>query len=156
MNRERLELIASLLSDADEESRTFIHEGTTYILRMDVGHKKDQCGTVCCIAGLAASLFAPEFIATRYTYPEWYDLSETARVALGLSLLQSKALFLESSARAIEITPSQAAEGINRLLRGKYPWSPDVYTSAATEKDEFIAANPRFYEAFPNDPRRQQ
>ena len=155
MNRERLELIASLLSDVDEESRTFVHEGTTYILRMNVGHKKDQCGTVCCIAGLAASLFDPEFISTRYTYPEWYDLSETARVALGLSLLQSKALFLESSTQAIEITPSQAAEGINRLLDGKYPWLPSDHAYAAIEKDEFMAAYPRFYEAFPNEPRRK-
>lgn len=156
MNRERLELIASLLCDVDEESRTFVREGTRYVFRMNIGHKKDPCGTVCCIAGLAASVFDPEFIATKHTYPEWYGLSETARIALGLSLLQSKALFLESSARAIEITPAQAAEGINRLLRGEYPWPLDAYTSAAVEKDQFIAANPRFYEAFPNDPRRQQ
>lgn len=156
MNRERLELIASLLSDVDEESRTFVHEGTTYILRMNVGHKKDQCGTVCCIAGLAASLFDPEFITTEYTYPEWYGLSETARIALGLTDPQADALFLSAVAgpfSAIDVSPLQAAEAIERLVEGQFPWQRS-HRFAETVVEELADVYPigDLVDSFPNAP----
>jgi hypothetical protein len=92
--------------------------------------EKENCGTVCCIAGAAALMDYAEEIDYKGVFPKispemrWQEVEKRALKYLGLP--KDCADFgneLFSPEYAPEnCTPQEAAEAMKRVMKGEYPW----------------------------------
>ena len=129
-NVERLDKLASALSDmADYEGKPELIESDQvppekFSLTVDEAGEarfdmslwamRGDCGTVCCVAGLAVGLFAePDPEHGKHDGVAWSYLS-LGRELLGLTTSESYSLFLPCMPRET-LTAAQASEACRRL-----------------------------------------
>jgi hypothetical protein len=92
--------------------------------------KKEDCNTVCCIAGAAALMSYAEDNQLKTVFPEnhvdmrWDEIEDRALCYLGLpkdDIAFGNQLFSHEIAPE-NCTPKEAAEAMKRLLKGEKAW----------------------------------
>ena len=102
----------------------------------------------CCIAGYT--------YLTKNTDPSCTDTLGRAQALLGLTDPQADALFLSTVAgplSSVDVSPLQAAEAIERLVDGQFPWQRSQLF-AEDVVDDLINEHPieDLVDSFPNAP----
>lgn len=105
-------------------------------------------GKCCCIAGYT--------YLTKNSRPACTDMIGRAQSILGLTDPQADALFLSTVAgpfSAVDVSPLQAAEAIERLVEGQFPWQRS-HRFAETVVEELADVYPigDLVDSFPNAP----
>lgn len=137
IHRERLDQIACWLEAGGDGQRRFdMRIGLELDKRPNWFRSPDDCGTTCCIAGAAVSMFAERipWNKDRRVHPggfhifaggvSWDYVGPCARDLLGLSNEQAEAIFCPPNFRSGNIDAAWAARCIRHFMAtGEIDWA---------------------------------
>ena len=149
IHRERLDQIACWLEAGGDGQRRFdMRVGLELDKKPNWFRSPDDCGTTCCIAGAAVSMFAERISWSKRRHREvntgllfaarvdWPQVRCRARDLLGLSAAQAEELFLPDGYRTGKIDAAWAARCIRHFMAtGEIDW--------AGTKDAQVAEKPK-------------